>query len=113
MKLITENEGKVFNPPLHAGVTSREIVGVDMPAQQVTFHMSTIAPEGGGSELDTHPTSEQIFYVLSGQVKFLGQGTEVIARTGQAVFIPAGEPHASINEGDVNAVCLVVTAPPL
>lgn len=113
MKLITEKEGKVFNPPLHAGVISRELVSVDTPAHQVTFHMSTIAPEGGGSDLDTHPTSEQIFYVLSGQVKFLGQGTEVIACTGQAVFIPAGEPHASINEGDVDAVCLVVTAPPL
>jgi quercetin dioxygenase-like cupin family protein len=113
MKLVTENQGKTFNPPLHTGVTSREIVSQDTPAQHVAFHMSTIAPGGGGSELDTHPASEQIFYVLSGQVKFLGDGTELVARAGQAVFIPAGEPHASINEGDVDAVCLVITTPPL
>jgi quercetin dioxygenase-like cupin family protein len=113
MQLITENEGRTFDPSLHTGVTSREIVSQDTPAHHVAFHMSTIAPGGGGSELDTHPASEQIFYVLSGEVKFLGEGIELVARAGQAVFIPAGEPHASINEGDIDVVCLVITTPPL
>ena len=113
MKLISENEGNVFNPALHTDVTSREIVSKDTPAQHLTFHKTTISPGGGGTELDSHPSSDQIFYILSGQVKFRSADTELIARAGQTVFIPAGEPHASINGSDIEAVCLVVTAPPL
>lgn len=113
MKLIAENEGKVFNPPLHTDVTSREIVNKDTPAQHVAFHITTISPGGGGTELDSHPFSDQIFYILSGQVKFRSEDTELIANAGQTVFIPAGEPHASINGSDTEAICLVVTAPPL
>lgn len=112
MKLITEHEGKISSPPLHSGVTSREIISKGTPAQHAALHVSTIAP-GGGSEMDSHPLSEQTFYVLSGQVKFLTEGAELLAHAGQAVFIAAGEPHATQNEGDTDAVCVVVTAPPL
>jgi len=113
VKLIADNEGRLFSPPRHSGVTSREIISKDTPAQHVAFHMSTIAPGVGGSELDSHPSSEQIFHILSGELKFLTGEAEFVARAGQTVFIPAGEPHATQNDGDTDAVCLVVTAPPL
>lgn len=112
MKLIEEHEGNLFTPGLHSGVTTREIVSKSTPAQNVVFHISTFSP-GGSSEMDSHPFSEQIFYVLSGQVKFSTTGAEVVAHAGQTVFIAAGEPHATLNESDIEAVCLVVTAPPL
>lgn len=111
MKLVKESEGRVFSPPLHSGVTSREIVSKDTPAQHVAFHLSTIAP-GSGSDLDSHPVSEQIFYVMSGQVTFRTEGAGLVARAGETVFIAAGEPHATLNVGEVDAVCLVITAPP-
>jgi quercetin dioxygenase-like cupin family protein len=112
MKRIARHEGKLSAPPLHAGVVSREIIGKNTLAQHAAIHVSTIAP-GGGSEIDFHARSEQTFYVLSGQLTFLAEGSELVAQAGDAVFIAAGEPHATANEGEIDAVCLVVTAPPL
>ncbi len=112
MKRIAGHEGKLSAPPLHAGVVSREIIGKNTLAQHAAIHVSTIAPSGG-SEMDTHPRSEQTFYVLSGQLTFLTEGDELVAQAGDAVFIAAGEPHATANDGEIDAVCLVVTAPPL
>lgn len=113
MKHLKANEGAIFNPALHIGTTSRQLVSKDTPAQYATIHITTLRPGGGGNELDAHPESEQTFYILSGEVTFRGEHGKQVVRAGEAIFIPAGELHASLNESDAEAVCLVVTAPPL
>ena len=79
-----------------------------------TVGLARIQP-GGGSEIDVHPHSEQVFYVLQGtfSLRNAEQGEIRRRRPGQAVYVAPGEPHAAGNPGTEEAVCLVVTAPPL
>jgi len=113
MKLINTAETRTWQPGGHAAVRSQDVASGDHGAERVAVHISTIAP-GGSSEVSRHPNSEQVFVMLSGQLTFLdGQGTEWTAGPGQAVFVPVDDPHGTLNRGSVDAVCLVVTAPPL
>ncbi|OIO88355.1 MAG: hypothetical protein AUK03_16370 [Anaerolineae bacterium CG2_30_64_16] len=112
MELVRKHEGRKWAPPGHAGVVSREIVSTAMTAQAATIHVSIMAP-GSSSELDAHPHSEQTFFVLAGALRFTDGVVALVAEAGDAVFIPANDPHGIRNDGAVEAVCLVVTAPPL
>jgi len=113
MKLIAATESKSWVPGGHAKAVSRQIVSAGDGAQQVEVHTSTIAP-GGGSKLERHPESEQVFMLLSGELTFIDADQhELLAGPGAAVFVPANIWHATENRGTVEAVCLVITAPPI
>lgn len=113
MKLIAATENKSWVPGGHARAVSRQIVGPTDGAQWVEIHTSTIAP-GGGSNLERHPDSEQVFMVLSGELTFVDADQhELVAGPGAAVFVAVNEWHATTNRGAVGAVCLVITAPPI
>ena len=113
MKLVNIEETRSWELPGHEGSLSREIATASQGATQVAVHTTTMAP-GGQSEPECHPTSEQVFVVLSGELIFRdGQGTEFVSGPGTAVFIPMNAPHAVTNEGTEDAVVMVVTAPPL
>lgn len=112
MKLIKIEETHSWVPGGHEGSLSREIATATQGATQVSVHTTTLAP-GGLSEPERHPTSEQVFVVLSGELVFRdGLGTEFASGPGTAVFIPINAPHAVTNEGTEDAVVLVITAPP-
>lgn len=113
MKLITAAEARTWTPGGHAQAVSRQIVNPSNGAQNVAVHVSTIAP-GGRSQLERHPQSEQVFFVLSGELTFLdAEQNELVAGAGAAVFVPVNDPHATVNRGTTDAVCLVITAPPI
>ena len=64
---------------------------------------------GGRIPKHRHPTLEHEQYVLSGRMKVtLGDEVREVA-AGQAVFIPAGTPHAYVNEGEepVEFLCII------
>ncbi len=112
MKLINTQETKRWSPGGHDAVVSQEVCGVDLGATKAVVHISTIKP-GGGSDVDRHPASEQVFVILSGELTFRDdQGNELVAGPGRAVFVPVNDPHGTHNKGVEDAVCLVVTAPP-
>jgi len=112
MELVRKHEGRQWTPPGHTGVVSREVVSTAMTAQAAAIHVSTMAP-GSSAELDAHPHSEQTFFILAGALRFTDGVVALTAEAGDAVFIPANDPHGIRNDGAVHAVCLVVTAPPL
>ncbi len=113
MRLIDTSRNRSWVPGGHAGSLSRELLSSAHGATQVTVHTSTIAP-GGSSELEQHPASEQLFVMLSGELTFIdAEGHELQAEPGTAVFVPIGDPHATANRGSEDAVCMVITAPPL
>ena len=113
MRLLDPAKNPAVVLPLHVGATSQEIAGKLAGTQHCTVGLARIQP-GGGSEIDVHPHSEQVFYVLQGtfSLRNAAQG-EIVATPGQAVYVAPGEPHAAGNSGTEEAVCLVVTAPPL
>jgi quercetin dioxygenase-like cupin family protein len=113
MKRLTPAENPEVVLPLHSGATSQEVAGKLVGAKQCVVGLARIQP-GGGSEIDVHPASEQVFYVLRGTFSLRNpeQG-EIVAQPGQAIYVAPGEPHAAGNPGTEEALCLVVTAPPL
>jgi quercetin dioxygenase-like cupin family protein len=113
MKLLTPTENPVVVLPLHEGATSQEVAGKLAGTKHCAVGLARIQP-GGGSEIDVHPHSEQVFYVLQGTLSLRNreQG-EIVARPGEAIYVAPGDPHAARNPGTEETLCVVVTAPPL
>jgi quercetin dioxygenase-like cupin family protein len=113
MRLLDPAQNPLVVLPLHVGATSQEVAGKLAGSRHCTVGLARIQP-GGGSEVDVHPHSEQLFYVLQGSFSLRNaeQG-EIVATAGQALYVAPGEPHAAGNPGTEETVCLVVTAPPL
>jgi len=113
MKRLTPADNPVMVLPLHFGATFQEVAGAQAETRFCTVGLATLDP-GGGSEIDVHPRSEQVFYVLSGAFTLRGpDGSELTALPGEARYVAPGEPHAAVNRGAEKTICLVVTAPPL
>jgi quercetin dioxygenase-like cupin family protein len=58
-----------------------------------------------------HAGQEKIYYVVSGEVTFQDDGTEVPGLPGDALWAPAGTVHGVHNPGPGDAVLLVFMAP--
>jgi len=64
----------------------------------LTFLLIDAAP-GSGASMHSHPY-EEIFIIQAGQATFYVGNAARIARAGEIVQIPAGQPHAFVNSGD-------------
>jgi len=113
MKLLKPAGNPVVVLPLHEGATSQEVAGKLAGTTHCSVGLARIQP-GGGSEIDVHPHSEQVFFVLQGtfSLRNAEQG-EIVATPGQAIYVAPGDPHAAGNPGTEETLCVVVTAPPL
>ncbi len=112
MKIINPANNPVVVLPLHVGATSQEIAGKLLGTRACTVAFARIEP-GGGSEIDAHPHSEQVFFVLKGVFTLRDdKKNDYTAEAGQALYVAPGEPHAAMNLGKEETVCIVVTAPP-
>jgi mannose-6-phosphate isomerase-like protein (cupin superfamily) len=75
--------------------------------------IATKVPAGAsGPPNHSHPTGDQLYFVLDGETT-IKLGREVLkAPRHSLVFIPAGVPHHSWNEGDQTELHIEVLAPP-
>ncbi len=112
MKLVDVANNPVVAIPDHTKAFAQEIAGPMIGAKTVVFKKGVFEP-GGDSTFHIHPKSEQMLYVLEGELTFVdGNGNKMTAGPGQAIFVPIGENHAAFNYGQVKAVYIAVTAPP-
>ena len=112
MKLVNVATNPVVPTPDHTGATAQEIAGPIAGAKKCIVKLGVFEP-GGESIFHIHPRSEQILYVLEGELTFMdGQRNKITARPGQALFVSIGEEHAAFNLGSEKAVYVAVTAPP-
>ncbi len=67
---------------------------------------------GRGHELHTHPDSDEVLYVVSGEGEqtVAGETREVAA--GEMIYVPAGVEHGTQNTGWETLKLLAVYAPP-
>ena len=56
-----------------------------------------LEPQGAVPIAHVHPGTDEVFRVLKGVVRFVIDGKERIAKTGESVTVPAGRPHAVAN----------------
>ncbi len=68
---------------------------------------------GGGVPPHVHPTMEERFEVVSGQIGFLAGRKWQTAGPGESVVVPAGMRHAYRNAGDEPAHGICRATPPL
>jgi uncharacterized cupin superfamily protein len=68
-------------------------------------------PVGKRVPLHKHPTTDELFFVLKGKIKFIVGDQEFIAGPGDVVKGKMNIPHSFSNIGDVPAAFLSVKAP--
>ena len=73
----------------------------------------TLAPgKSSGPKGNEHPRSEQVLFVVEGEILAELGDERTMLRKGDAVIVPAGLPHRFTNHGGSPAVTFNVYAPP-
>ena len=71
-----------------------------------------ILEPGKGHDSHTHPDSDEILYIISGEgEQTVGEDTREVG-PGEMIYIPAGVEHGTINTGWETLQLLAVYAPP-
>jgi quercetin dioxygenase-like cupin family protein len=73
--------------------------------------MEYVARKGEEPDDHTHPTEDEMFYVLEGALTFRCAEQSFDVKTGGFVFLPRGVKHGYTVHGDEPVRLLVVTAP--
>lgn len=68
-------------------------------------------PPGGGPPAHIHRREIEIFYVLSGTIRFFDGETAVDATVGMTLVMPRGNQHRFVNQSDENAELLILISP--
>ena len=107
MNIIKGNAGGRYTPPGHdSNVESRSIIKTE-----TDIHVTTFPPQAGMEE-EIHPEHAQVFYVLEGCMSVRQGGAEIGKLVcGDAVYVPAGDPHEVRNDTGDRLTFLAVTFP--
>jgi mannose-6-phosphate isomerase-like protein (cupin superfamily) len=68
-------------------------------------------PPGASEVRHVHDSARQLFYVLAGQLTIDRGGDTLTLASGDALEVPPTVPHLVRNDGAVDAVFLVISAP--
>lgn len=89
-----------------------QLVDPNLGSKQLDFHVNVLRAGGAPGPYHLHNNSENVYYILEGQVVVTVDGVEHQMRPGMAVFIPPGVPHSASNVGDTEARLLEIYTPP-
>ncbi len=111
-RVLTRAEAKHMGLP---GRTSLEIVSGEKGSRAVTLRLVEIAvPKAGDKPRGRHfhSDTEECIYVLSGQGCTESESGNHSLNPGDAILIPAGEPHVTRNTGSepLMLLCFFPTA---
>lgn len=70
-----------------------------------------LVPVGAGAPPNHHAGETEAFFILEGQIGFMIEGKERLARAGEFIPIPDGAVHAFKAVGDAPARLLILNAP--
>lgn len=110
MTIVRSTEGGTYTPPGHdKSVNSRKLFHPSNGCPGLDVHVTTFAP-GADMEEEIHETSDHVFYMISGELGLFQTGRCAgTIRSGDAVYIAAGESHRLRNSGVTEAVFLAIT----
>jgi len=90
----------------------KPLVATDNTDDPAVSMMHVVLLPGQGHERHNHPDSDEILYFLSGEgEQMVDDGKPFGVRPGQAVFIPKGAFHSTINRGWEPMAILAIYAP--
>jgi quercetin dioxygenase-like cupin family protein len=70
---------------------------------KISVFAEVVAPKSG-PPLHTHENQLEIFHVITGHIQFELEGERIDVYPGGTAIIPAGKPHAFINESDEESI---------
>lgn len=111
MHLIDTSKVKPREPAGHfGGLTVVDVVD-SVCARHLTVQISH-NPVGSGGEMHSHEQSEQLFYVLQGELTVsTASGQSATLKPGMGVLFAPREAHATVNQGTEEVVAIVITSP--
>lgn len=104
---------EAFVPSLHTNtfswaVATKETMGVE----NASLYVSEMQP-GGSADMDRHPDSEHLFFILSGRGKAVVDGEEFIMEPNGCLFVPKNAAHGMEVIGKETLRTVVIFSPPL
>jgi quercetin dioxygenase-like cupin family protein len=113
MKVYRKGAGEKYTPFDHFDMTTQVIFNPESGSKHANVTLSTLG-RGSGSFDEVHENSDQIFYIIKGEMKVSANGKLLqVLHEGDAIMIEAGDVHAVINERDEDCVFCAITVPPL
>ena len=106
--VVRSGQGPVVNYAPGRAITLKMLGGAT--GESVMLFEETI-PAGTKSWFHLHHGSDEVAYVLSGEITFLIGGEVTVGGPGACAFLPRGVPHAWKNTGSVQARALFLYTP--
>jgi len=91
--------------------TMARLCGRHTGASNVDMHINTLKPDSGPGPYHYHAESDNVYFVLEGEISVVVEGQEFRLARNDALFIPPGLKHATSNCGDVPAQFIEIYAP--
>jgi quercetin dioxygenase-like cupin family protein len=110
MRITHRADAVPYVAPLHTGVDTRRLQGLEAGPSQNFWVGLSVYPPGGIAE--SSPTrAETVYVVLDGELTLTCEGQHIL-RTHDSVHFGPGETRELVNAGDGDATMLVIIAYP-
>ena len=104
---LKRGEGSTYNLGIDFTVKAGEFQSTNGAAV-----MEYVTRKGDEPDEHTHPTEDEMFYILEGELTFHCEDQRFDVAAGGFVFLPRGVKHSYAIRSDGPVRLLVVTAPP-
>jgi quercetin dioxygenase-like cupin family protein len=114
MRVVKKGDGEKYVPPGHdEAVTAIKMFDPQRGSPKVDVHITTFEA-GTSMEEEVHPDSDHVLYILHGSLE-VRQGGKVftVLSEGDALHVPAGDPHQMANISSGSTTVFMVTVPPV
>ena len=91
--------------------TVAKLFGLHNGARHVDMHINLLEPDSGPGPYHYHAESDNVYFVLDGEISVVVEGEEFRLDRNDALFIPPGLRHATANCGDAPARFIEIYAP--
>lgn len=113
MQVYRKGTGVEYTPFNHFDMTTQVLFNPDCGSEKANVTLSTLK-KGSGSFAEVHPESDQIFYMVKGEMCIRSEGElQYVLAEGDAILIKAGDVHSVINEAEGDCSFVSITVPPL
>ena len=88
------------------GVRLRQAISTQDGADNFYMRVFEVDADAKGPPPHSHPYEHEM-YIISGRGVLVGENGTTPFKTGDIIFIPPGEQHQLIQEGDLRFICLI------
>ena len=111
--VVRLNQLEPYSPDAHTATINRRIIGREtVAAKNVEVVLGEIGPTGKAKP-HFHRDTEQVIYLLEGQIEVEMSGEKEKLEPGDTVYFPPSEKHQVVVLGDQPARFLVIYTPPI